>query len=205
MRGEVARDLSDSAYDFKRVVWPAIRDRCGGGELQPVEAVSPGEFERKLDVLAGIDAWQIINDRGIRGISSRIQWLEDNPDGTPAWWETFTIRKSRPSGAPTEWQKRTSGINNNGGFISPALIVHAYIGLPRRHGALNYVCMTRSDDLFALATDEMEGAKYNMKGKAWYLQGNPSDGVKFAVFEVAAMRKLGVDVRTECPASAATP
>jgi hypothetical protein len=28
MRSDVKRDLEDSAYDFKRVVWPAIKGLC---------------------------------------------------------------------------------------------------------------------------------------------------------------------------------
>lgn len=193
MRDEVARDLSDSAYDFKRVVWPAIEPWCQGGSIEPVEAVSPGQFEKQLDVLAGIDAWQIVENTGIRGICSRIQWCKDGRDGSPKWFETFTIRRSRPSGASTEWEKRTKALNGKGGFIRPALIVHAYIRPPRRGGELNYVCMCYADDLFALATEEM-------RGKVWYSRINPTDGVEFAAFDVHRMLEHGVKVKTFCPA-----
>lgn len=194
MRDEVARDLSDSAFDFRRVVWPEIGPWCRGGDLEPVEAVSPGPFEKQLDVLAGIDAWQIVDGAGIRGICSRIQWCKDDRNGLPSWFETFTIRRSRPSGASTEWEKRTKALNGEGGFIRPALIVHAYLRPPRRQGELNYVCMCFADDLFALATEEM-------RGKIWYSKVNPTDGVEFAVFDVHRMLEHGVRVKTACPGS----
>lgn len=192
MRGDVARDLSDSAYDFKRVVWPVVSQWCQGGHLQPVEAVSSTEFEKQLDMMSGIDAWQIVDNVGIRGIASRVQWPPDY-NGRPGFFETFTVRRSRATGAPTEWDKRANVIEDRCGFLRPALIVHAYIRPPRRQGGLNYACMVRSDDLWSLATEDM-------KGRAWYEKPNPTDGNIFAVFPVANLIKLGVKVKTICPA-----
>ena len=187
MRADVAADLSDSAHDFLRVVWPVIRPWCGGGELKPVEAVAPEEFERQLDVLAGIDAWQIVEDTGIRGIASRVQWPKDW-NGEPGWWETFTVRKQRATGTKTEWEKRKDALSGARGFIKPALLVQAYIRPPRREESLTYVCMCNADDLYALATDEMEG-------DAWYSEVNPQDGNIFAVFKVRSLREHGVRVK----------
>lgn len=189
MRLDVSRDLSDSAHDFLRVVWPAISPWCRGGELKPVEAIAPAQFERQLDTLAGIDAWQIIDDAGIRGICSRVQWMPKKADGTYDFYKTFTVRKRRTNGVSTEWEKRTLALaNKEAGFIRPALIVHAYVQMPRRMGELIYVCMCRADDLFSLAKDEMEGA-------AWYPQRNGQDGNEFAVFRVDWLRRLDVKVR----------
>jgi hypothetical protein len=193
MRPDVARDLSDSAYDFVRVVWPAIKDACGGGDLQPVEAVAPKEFEKQLDTLAGIDAWQIINGKGIRGISSRVQWPDKGPGGIDGWWETFTIRASRSNGSTTELEKRIRALKSKSGFIRPALLVHAYVQKPRREGLLNYVCMVRADELFALATEEHAV-------DVWYSKTNPADGNKFSVFEVIRLRENGIKVFDACPA-----
>jgi hypothetical protein len=197
----VARDLSDSAHDFLRVVWPQAKAWCGDGVLRPVEAVGDDDdFNKQFDMLAGIDAWQIVDGEGIRGISSRIQWPKEmkhegeiswpgQSDGLDCWWESFTIRKKRSSGAPTEWGKRIHALENRSkGFINPHLIIHAYVKRPRREGELLYACMCRSDDLFRLATDEM-------KGKVWFLQTNPSDGNEFAVFPVEWLENLGVRVR----------
>lgn len=212
MRPDVARDLGDSAHDFLRVVWPVIKPWCRGGELKPVEAVAPQEFEKQLDTLAGIDAWQVVSGEGIRGISSRIQWprrvdayarmcgprwpAQMSEDGDQ-WWESFTIRKSRSNGATTEWEKRIRALDDvASGFIRPSLIVHAYIQRPRRTGDLLYVCMCRADDLFRLASDDMRGdGKPDEGDRAWYLQTNPQDGNEFAVFPIVWLKRLGVYVR----------
>lgn len=200
MRAEVARDLSDSAHDFLRVVWPKIKGLCQGGQLHPVESVVAKDFERQLDILAGIDAWQVVDGIGIRGIASRIQWIPDK-----GFWPTFTIRKSRSSGATTEWDKRIAAISDSThGFIRPALIVHAYVQKPRRAGELNYVCMVRADDLFQLATDDrrsdLDLVQYGDfepdKNKAWYEKKNPQDGNTFAVFPVKNLIANGVEVKT---------
>ena len=90
-------DLNDSAFEFHRVVWPAIRDLCGGGELIPVESVTETGFARQLDVAAGIDAWQLHTSEGLRGLASRVQWVSGSA------WNTFTIRRQRDSGTATEY------------------------------------------------------------------------------------------------------
>lgn len=200
MRDEVAKDLSDSAHDFLRVVWPVIKEYCREGQLKPVESVAPREFERQLDCYSGIDAWQVVDDVGIRGISSRVQWY---PDGS--YWPTFTIRKSRHNGTTTELEKRLAALHDRrSGFIRPALIVHAYIKTPRRQGPLNYACMCYADDLFSLATEDKQGPwelmqcrsyeGYSNYGYTWYEKENPQDGNTFAVFPVDALKAHGVKV-----------
>lgn len=180
MRVEVRNDLGDSAHDFLRVVWPAIRQAVGGGDLRPVESVTSKGFQADLDQLAGIDAWQIVSGTGIRGISSRIQWV-DRP------YKTFTIRKTRASGAPTEWEKRIDAIvNRERGFIAPYLLVHAYIAKPRRTGRLLYAAVCRVDDLLEFAAE-------NHRGSVWDERRAP-DGNTFAAFKVDALRRKGVKV-----------
>ena len=73
----ILNGLSNSASDFVNIVWPSISsaEGIGGGQIIPVEAVSSNEFASELDVLAGVDAWQIVeNNKGVRGIASRVQW-----------------------------------------------------------------------------------------------------------------------------------
>lgn len=62
MTSPVTRLLSQSASDFVNIVWPAVKGLplIGGGQLQPVEASSDAEFAKTLDMLAGIDAWQVL-------------------------------------------------------------------------------------------------------------------------------------------------
>lgn len=117
------QNLSDSASDFKNIVWPHIANHpdIGGGELRSVEAVSKNNFADELDVLAGIDAWQIVaNRRGMRGIASRIQWGTD--------YQSFTVRHTKSNGAETEYAKRIYAINNpSEGLVYPHLTVQAFL------------------------------------------------------------------------------
>lgn len=197
MRLDVARDLSDSAYDFQRVVWPAVKHFCRGGELVPVEAVTAKDFERQLDVLSGIDAWQIISDIGIRGIASRVQWGQH--------WPSFTLRLHRKNNQTTEVAKRLSSLADNSGFIRPAFVCQGYV-TERRVGRLLYACMCQADDIYRFAGPEHEikigaGEKeyrvvhdLNRPG-VWYRKTNPTDKNIFSVFFVKRLRQHGVIVR----------
>lgn len=120
MRTAVADDLRESARIFKTMVWPSISHWFSGGELVPVEAVTNEEMSEKLDTLAGIDAWHVKQDSGMRGIASRVQWT-DNP------YNTFTVRKERESGIETEYEKRKRAINGDRGWLYPEITVQAYV------------------------------------------------------------------------------
>jgi len=151
MRSDVARDLGDSAFEFLRVVWPQIEPWMSGGELYPVEAVSHDGFNKHLDALAGIDAWQIKHNHGIRGIASRVQWIDpDNPKHKR--FDTFSIRTKRPNGAETEFAKRMRIIRDpDGGWLLPEFTVQAYVSEPKREGELLSVAVVRTRQLFMRA------------------------------------------------------
>ena len=140
MRSDVAASLTKSAESFRSLVWPRISDACGGGELVPVELVTEAEFSRSLDVLAGIDAWQIVTGTGMRGIASRVQL-------TDRLWNTFTIRYSLRSGAATEFHKRSWALQTNG--LLPQLWAHAYTNPDSTE--LLAVCVVESRPLLELA------------------------------------------------------
>jgi len=131
MRGDVSRDLSASAYDFLRVVWPKVEPMLAGGRLEPVESTtSRRRIDRDIDILAGIDAWHMLDSQGVmRGIASRVQWGPKN-------WRTFTIRKSRPTGATTELAKRLYALDHlDQGWLFPSLTIQAYV-TEKREGRL---------------------------------------------------------------------
>jgi hypothetical protein len=125
----IINGLGNSAFDFVKIVWPFIAsaEGIGGGRIIPVEAVSADDFASELDVFAGVDAWQIVeNNKGMRGIASRIQWGAD--------YGSFTIRYSTPSGAETEYQKRLRAINNpDEGYLLPHFTVQAFLNEQRGH------------------------------------------------------------------------
>ena len=127
----ITQQLSDSASDFQNIVWPVISQTplIGGGILRPVESVTTQDFAQELDLVAGIDAWQVIGQPvpSVRGIASRVQW------GTP--YDSFSVRLSSRFGEPTEFQKRLYALQNqSSGFIYPHITVQAYLDF--RHGNL---------------------------------------------------------------------
>ena len=92
----------------------------GGGDLVPVEAVTATAFALELDALAGVDAWQVLTDVGMRPLGSRVQ----------AGWDyrTFSIRYSLRSGHLTEIDKRITAIRR--GLLYPSITVQAYLECP---------------------------------------------------------------------------
>jgi len=125
MNSDVAAALTKSAAAFRDIVWPSIAADLGGGDLVPVESVASAAFAKDLDVLAGVDAWQVVKLSGMRPLASRVQagWGRIN---------TFTIRYSLRSGARTEIDKRIDAIRD--GFLFPAITVQAYLDCPNKPG-----------------------------------------------------------------------
>jgi len=138
---DVHSNIRDSSFDFQRVVWPVVAPWCGGGRLQPVEGTTDHAFARALDLLAGIDGFQIVDGRGIRGIASRVQY-RNSP------YSSFTIRTRPSGGGETEFDKRVRALEDRqGAWLLPKFTVQAYVSR-RRTGDLLYVCMVDTADLF---------------------------------------------------------
>jgi len=116
------KDLDWSAKAFHDLVWPILQKHIGG-QLIHIEQITEDSFAKNFDQLSGIDAWHIRADKGIRGIASRIQVCDIK---FPPY-NTFTIRKSRDSGAITEYEKRKKAIESQNGWLYPHLTVQAYI------------------------------------------------------------------------------
>jgi hypothetical protein len=119
MTDQVHHDMGWSSALFISQVWPIIKRDVGGGDLLLMEGRPDVELAKLLDMRAGIDGWHLMQGGGIRGIASRIQ------KGDKVW-ETFTVRRSRSSGADTEFQKRKDAIQAKDGQIYPHLTVQAY-------------------------------------------------------------------------------
>lgn len=170
MRSDVAGDLSDSAYDFERVVWPVIADACGDGELVSVEGAPDDMIANSLDMLAGIDAWQLQAENGrMRGIASRVQWCAKS-------WDTFTLRLTRSSGARTEVSKRIEALRSAGQWLLPSLTTQAYITLPRRSGELIRAAVCDTRDLYDYVdVKQREDPEWEKR----HTRMNPADGNLF--------------------------
>ncbi len=184
MNPDVQRNLSDSAGDFLRVVWPRVSRFCGGGALTPTEAVTSTWMNRQLDTLGGIDAWQLLDDRHtMRGIASRVQWIKP---GDPVW-ESFTIRATTRNGGPTEWQKRCAAISDNTrGWLIPHLTIQAYISTPRGAGSLLSAAVIRTTDLYEYAMPLWDRARS---------KPNPADGNRFKIFFWRDIERAGCRIR----------
>lgn len=146
MSRDVDRSLSDSAYDFARLVVPAIGRLIGPGRIDPVESTTSSGLKHDLDVLAGVDCWQIQDGQGrMRAIASRVQWVDRS-------FRTFTIRAGRENGIKTEWAKRVEAfLQPESGWLLPALTVQAYLTRPRRAGQLIEAAVIRTVDLYEYA------------------------------------------------------
>jgi len=180
MRGIVLRDLSDSSADFQRVVWPAVHDWCGGGTIALVESSCDLAMRRNFDALAGIDAWQVIGRDGLmRGIASRVQW--------GAAWDSFTVRVRRPNGQSTEAEKRIRALlDDDAGWVHPALTVQAYVSERGGTGQLLHVLMARTNDVYRFAVEHHDQVERRTNG---------ADGVEFWVIWAGDLRRAGVKVR----------
>lgn len=139
-------DLSASASDFTRIVWPVISSWCGGGDCIDVEQGTTGVADNVislLDMRGGIDQLQILPDRaGLIGIASRIQWGQKS-------WDTFTVRESRCSGSRTELSKRSHALSHPG-VLYPYWTVQAYLS-HRDNGTLLSVALAYTHELIPYA------------------------------------------------------
>ena len=191
MSEEVRRRISNSAYDFERVVWPEIRDRLGG-DLISVEIHSSEKLASTLDIDGGIDAIWRSPEGHLKGVGCRVQWFDD----LPAWMRTFTIRYRLKSGANTEYQKRVAAIED-GELIKPDWTAQAYLTPPEREGELMDGALISTTKLYAYVVDRVPlidgvGRKYEIDGVG--LRHNPDGNdfiyVKWDMLGIKSFRQM---------------
>jgi len=113
------------------------------GDFEVVEGVTKYKMAETLDQLAGIDLWYFNTTRGVRGVANRIQFGDKN-------WQTFTIRKSRESGAKTEYEKRRYAIDND--WLYPVLTVQGYYD-DKKKKSLGFAVAKTEDILWMIDND----------------------------------------------------
>lgn len=149
MNEDFNKNLSDSAYDTRRLILPKIKELGWlKGEFTQIEVSVDKDFKklaRDFDRFSGIDIWQVENKNGITGIANRIQWVDRNRD-----WESFTIRAKIRSGYETEYQKRVRALKSNGKYIYPYITIQSYIEKPRRQGELISMGLGSTKDIFTM-------------------------------------------------------
>ena len=111
-----------------------------------------------LDQKSGIDAVRI-NDIGIQGIASRVQFV-----GERRPYDSFTIRSARHSGVKTEMEKRLEQIQS--GYFYPAITLQAYFNNPDDMVLLSMAAI-KTIDLYEF----IEHNKYNQR----FVKTNKSD------------------------------
>lgn len=104
------------SIDYQKIIKPTL-EKALGGWMITVEGDTLNETAKLLDTLAGIDLWFVNQERGMRGIASRIQYSKN--------WRTFTIRLERDTGTKTEYEKRKYAIENN--YLYPVITYQAYL------------------------------------------------------------------------------
>lgn len=146
----IQQSIATSSRLFRDVVWPEVRHMCGGGTIIPVETVSDSGFAKSLDTIAGVDAWQVLPvpdcEQALRGIAVRVQPY--------IGFETFTVRRTTRSGAPTEIDKRSVAATTDRGFLTPHLTIHAYISKIEGEEVLSVAGVAKTSDVIAAVSDE---------------------------------------------------
>lgn len=189
----VERQIAKSADALRTLVWPAVSEWIGGGDLIPVETVRESDFARILDTLGGVDAWQK-TDRWIRGVASRVQFGDRD-------WSSHTVRYRLPSGNETELHKRLR-YNAGRGVVGPHLTLQAYVDDTGPTERLLSVAVARTADLLdALSREHVSDGPCRSTGQGcasscWpdrsaggpvYTQTNREDRRGFVVVEWRAL------------------
>lgn len=115
----VMKDMRFSLEQVERAK-PIIAKLLGGGEIKAVEG-DDNEICLMLDRTCGTDYFQVYEQTGIVwGVGSRFQSIRSGAKP----YNSFTIRRSRKSGAMTEFDKRRYAIKKNG--VYPYLTMQGY-------------------------------------------------------------------------------
>ncbi len=123
---------------------PELKLKDPGTRYSIVEGTTVEDMRKTLDTLAGIDAWQV-NQRGMRGLASRIQYIDRQFFFGRMRGGTFTVRKKRESNNTTEYQKRSYAIKNN--YLYPYHTLQAYFD---KAGDLIDFAVAKTEDIMFL-------------------------------------------------------
>lgn len=173
---DVAENLWDSAFDFKRVVWPAIQVIFPGAYVVTTEG-ERGDAAEVVDQVGGIDLWLVRDGTRLQGIASRLQYREV--------WESFTIRARTAAGNISELDKKMAALRDRDEhFVVPNYTVQAYVER-RRTGDLLLAIMIKTEDLFSFIEARPDLVQRRK---------NPADGSEFVVVWADDLRRAGVKV-----------
>lgn len=135
MLNDVLTAMTESQRYFHELIEAPLGKVLGIDRFELIEGVD-NNTARELDMIAGIDVLGY-HHSGLIGLALRIQY--------DTFYETFTIRCRRESGAKTEYDKRLEAFQ--WGALAPVLTVQAYVN--RTTGKLFGGAVARTEDLLA--------------------------------------------------------
>lgn len=127
----------EKSQNYFRAIKPVLESDTNSKIL---EVEGQNNALKTLDLYAGID-YLLVDDKGVRGLASRIQ---EGP-----CYRTFTIRVCKKSGAKTEFEKRIDAFADN--YIYPYYTLQAYVDKDK---IVYAVCKTT--DLYKFILDNPE-------------------------------------------------
>ena len=133
MPNDVVAAMLESQRHFHELIEAPLGKVLGIDRFELIEGID-SNIARELDQTAGIDAWGY-HHAGLIGLALRIQY--------DMFYETFTIRCRRESGAKTEYEKRLEAFH--WGALAPTLTVQAYVD--RKANKLYGGAVARTEDL----------------------------------------------------------
>jgi len=157
MKENVRRDMNTSMEKFS-IIEPILKSVLKLDKIISIEKeTEKGESDaaKWLDMYCGIDAYAKRENRGVYGIASRMQ----NWKG----YKTFTVRKSRPSGAETEYGKLLPS-NKNGGYLS-----HYFVQAYFDENGLKSWAVCKTADLIKYIDPETTQTKTAYSGEEFYV------------------------------------
>ncbi len=135
-----------------------------------------------LDVMAGIDGFQVHREFGLRGLAHRAQVVALGRS-----YDSFTIRVSRQNGCTTEFEKRVAALRDGAGWLFPALTIQSYA--TTWDGPVVSVGVARTCDIMQFILD----------GHHYCKQVVTNGAATFAVCDWAKMVQHGYRVRVVRP------
>ena len=145
------QDADKSIRGFEKFVKPVLQARFGAKKILPTER-HENELETEIDRNAGIDGVIVDSDGWTFGYSSRVQF------GTN--YVSFSIRRSRPSGAKTEFDKL-----NNPQQIKPSYHVQTFVKDDEKSAA---VAIVETTDLLRYIYKHPDQWRPNKDGETFF-------------------------------------
>lgn len=178
--------MNDMKYSLKQVerAKPIIKDLLNGGEIKAVEG-EENEICKMLDLTCGTDYFQIYskNDKNLDGlvwgVASRFQKVRHGFKP----YNTFTIRRSRESGAATEYAKRKFAIKHGGTY--PFLTMQGYYDSQTEE--ILSLAIAKTTDIF----DAIENGLYSIRETGYEQIGQAT----FFVVDWDVFKKNGYNLK----------